>query len=78
MQLRPEYAEAFAVLGNLYCDSGQTEAAEECYDSALRLHPDYAEVHCNLGILYKNQNKLGEAQKHYQRAIHIDPNLLKP
>ena len=72
VQLRPEYADAFAVLGNLYFDCGKTKAAEECYDSALRLH-----LRGTVSSTLYRTKTISEAQKHYQRAIHINPDFVE-
>jgi protein O-GlcNAc transferase len=74
----PDIAKYAFLLGNIYTEIGQTEAAIACYKKALESNPNYAEVYFGLGNLSLNQGNEDEAIAHYQQAISIQPNFARP
>ena len=48
MELKPDYAELYCILGFTVKDQGNLHEAIACYRRALELKPDYARAHSNL------------------------------
>jgi Flp pilus assembly protein TadD len=73
LELRPDEAASFDLLGWTYLAANNTELAEENLLAALRLDPDYAPAHLHLGIAYIQMNKMEAAREHLLRAQALDP-----
>ena len=48
VQLRPQMAEAYANLGNLYYQQGQSDRAKPAYEKAIHIKPDLAQKRLQL------------------------------
>lgn len=73
LQLKPDYADAWAELGNLLYDRGDTQGAEEAYQQALKYSPSLEGVHYNLGNLAQGRGEWAAAIAHYQDALRCNP-----
>ena len=73
LELRPDEAASFDLLGWTYLAANVTRLAEENLLAALRLDPDYAPAHLHLGITYLQMNKLESARAHLLQAQALDP-----
>jgi predicted O-linked N-acetylglucosamine transferase (SPINDLY family) len=73
IELRPDFAEAWIVLGNALHDKDQNEPATEALRRAIDLRPTLAEGHYNLGNVLSRLERLGEAVASYQKAIELRP-----
>lgn len=62
-------------LGIILDDQGQTGAAIDQYQEALRLKPDYALAHINLGTALSQKNEADAAIDQYQEALRLNPNF---
>lgn len=66
------------LLGHVYMQLEQYEAAETAFKSALGPLPDYTRVHESLGLLYLLNERFAEARTHLSRAASLGlntPNL---
>ncbi len=71
IRLKPEYAHAHTLLGNVYELSGEREKAAESYEQSIKIKPDNAEAYNNLGVVLKNQKRYKEALYNLKKAISI-------
>ena len=70
----PEHAtEAWNNLGFLHLQAGQTEAATEALQQAVRLDPDLAEARVNLGTVYLLAEELEPAIAQFEAATQTRP-----
>ena len=70
--LRPDLAEAYANLGELYFQQQQSEDAERCLKTATKLKPHLAGPHYFLGVLAFNRRHYKEALSYLKRAESLD------
>jgi tetratricopeptide (TPR) repeat protein len=89
IQLKPDYAEAYALLAACYYDSSQSrwgdvpnaEAARKAKATAvkaLELNNSLAEPHVALGAVAEGQDwDWAVAESEFKRAIELDPNLVQ-
>ncbi|MGK7952738.1 MAG: tetratricopeptide repeat protein [Xenococcaceae cyanobacterium] len=75
LDLAPDLAAAYKILGNALQRMGKTAAAMDCYAKALEIQPDLAEVYAKIGSLYSQQEQWQPALEYYQKAIVIRPNF---
>jgi len=67
---RPAYAEASAVEGRILRATGETEAAVEAYQRAIREARGFQpEAHTGLGIIYEEEGKHAEAAAAFSKAV---------
>ena len=67
------FADVMNMLGVIYHDRGQVQAAREYFEKALALNPRYTEAALNLAVTYNEQGLYEEA-----RRIHAQATLLAP
>jgi tetratricopeptide (TPR) repeat protein len=72
LELRPDEAASFDLLGWTYLAANLTGLAEENLLAALRLNPDFAPAHLHLGMMYLQMNKLEAARTHLLQAQSLD------
>lgn len=72
VQIRPDFFEAYFLLGNVHLELGSTNEAIESYDKAIRLRPDDTSAHLKLGLAYIAQNNWNAAlgQYHTLRGLN--------
>lgn len=75
IELEPDRAEVFALLGNALYGKTDIEAAKQAYVKALEINPLLAHVQANLGSLYAELEQFEEAIACYQKAIQIKPDF---
>jgi predicted O-linked N-acetylglucosamine transferase (SPINDLY family) len=71
---QPEFAEAYANLGDILFQRGKLADAIDCLHRAAVLKPDWAEIHNNLGAMLQQQGDLASAIASYRSAIECKPN----
>jgi tetratricopeptide (TPR) repeat protein len=76
IELQPNAAIAYKILGNATQAMGKLDAARCWYAQALEFDPNFAEVHANLGSLYAHQKQWQKSIACYQKAIEIKPDLV--
>src|SRR2546428_3070233 len=73
VQLRPQMAEAYANLGNLYYQQGQSDRAKPAYEKAIHIKPDLAGPHFFLGVIAFGERDYASALRHLERAEGLEP-----
>jgi Flp pilus assembly protein TadD len=68
----PMLAVAYANLGNIQLQLGDSGKAEQAWLKALELRPGWAAVCNQLGIFYRQQGKFDQALAMYQQALTSD------
>lgn len=71
--LRPDMAEAYANIGNLYYVQGDSAKAEASFKKALQRKPGLAAPHLMLGILAFNGQNFDQAVRYLNSALRIEP-----
>ena len=77
LEIFPEMAETYKILGNALQRMGDTGKAMECYAKGLKIQPDLAVVYAGIGNLYYQQQKWLKAKEYYQKATIINPRYSK-
>jgi tetratricopeptide (TPR) repeat protein len=68
VQQRPQMAEAYANLGNLYYQQGQANRAKSVYQKAIHLKPELAGPHFFLGVIAFDEHDYSAALTDLNRA----------
>jgi tetratricopeptide (TPR) repeat protein len=71
LKLRPDYAPAHALLGDLLRLLGDTAASEKAYQKALQADPELPTAHLGLGRLREHQQDWAGAAGSYERACAL-------
>ncbi|MBF0359334.1 MAG: tetratricopeptide repeat protein [Magnetococcales bacterium] len=66
-------AEEFLQQGISYHQTGQLDAAIQCYRKTLELNPEHAVAHSNMGFALQTTGELEQAVSSYQKAITFKP-----
>ena len=75
LEVIPDHADAYKVLGDILYRQGKQADALGIYAKALVIKPDYATVYANVGTLYADREQWHQALDYYQQAVILDPNL---
>ena len=73
VRLRPQMAEAYANLGNLYYQQGQSDRAKPAYEKAIHIKPDLAGPHFFLGVIAFGEHDYSSALRYLERAESLEP-----
>jgi tetratricopeptide (TPR) repeat protein len=73
LDLSPNFAQAYALLGVALAQSGYHRAAVVCCRSAIQLSPDFAEAHAALGSAYEATHQHDEAAESLKTALRLKP-----
>lgn len=73
LRLRPQVAEGYANLGNLYYQQGQTDRARTVYQKAIQLKPELAGPYFFLGVIDFGAHNYTSALRHLKRAELLQP-----
>lgn len=78
IELKPDYAEAYANRGRIHLDDEAFELAIADLDRAIELDPELAEAYGNRGLAYESMGDDEQAIADYTRAIQLtnDPQAL--
>ncbi|OZH55087.1 hypothetical protein AFK68_06810, partial [Hydrocoleum sp. CS-953] len=71
LEIEPNSADAYRILGESYEAEDNFDDAMSAYTKALEIQPKYPEVHAFLGQLYTHKRWLSEAVNQYQKAIDL-------
>jgi tetratricopeptide (TPR) repeat protein len=71
----PNDFDALHLLGVIAQESGQSDAAVELIEQAIKIKPGFAPAHTNLGNALKSAGRLDEAIKSYAKAVELNPSL---
>ncbi len=72
-RVRPKFTEAHEMLGGLYKDRGDYDAAEKEYDTLTKLQPKSSEHAYNMALMNQLLGRLQKATQGYVRAITLQP-----
>lgn len=75
LDLRPDYFEVHANLGNLLLAMGRVDEALVHYREAADLRPDIAALHDNLGNALRISGEAASAVPHHEQALRLQPRL---
>lgn len=73
LAIKPDFAAAHDMLGNMLLEQGRSEAAIAAYAQAVVHDPALASAHNNLGNAYSRLGQIDDAIASYRRAIAIRP-----
>jgi protein O-GlcNAc transferase len=73
LSLKPDFVDAFNVMGLALDSQGRLDHAVINFNKALTLKPDHADAWNNLGNTLKRQGKLDEAAACYRKALALTP-----
>ena len=68
IKLKPQWAEAYSLLGSALARAGKYAEAEEALRKAVSLKPDYGEGYYYLGLFLEERGKAAEAQEAFRKA----------
>ena len=71
--LKPDFADAYALLGLQYYLGGNPQAAHDCYRKALQLSPDNHPAWLNLGVLFHALGRYADAERCYREVVRLQP-----
>lgn len=77
LELAPEHARAYLLLGRLYSDRGNLERAVAALHRASQLDSTLAAPNYFIGNILVRQQSLGDAVLRYERALALDPGHLQ-
>jgi len=78
LQVTPQHADAWHLLGVLATHQGRNDLAQEHIGRALSLRPDVGAFHLNLGVARQMLGQKPEALASFQEAVRLAPNWPKP
>jgi tetratricopeptide (TPR) repeat protein len=70
INLKPNYADAFANRGNIYSQTGQNDLAFKDFEKAIKLKP-HADAYFNRGNLYMQTAQFNNALNDYSQSIKL-------
>jgi len=73
IKLKPDFAEAYNIRGNIYNRLGQYQRAIEDLNESIRLKPDFAMTYNNRGANYNNFGQYPRAIEDFNEAIRLKP-----
>jgi tetratricopeptide (TPR) repeat protein len=71
----PDNAVAWHLSGVAASQKGDTAAAIECFQKAVKLQPNYSDAHNNLGVALERVGRLDDAVACYRRALSVRPDF---
>jgi len=74
LKIKPDYADAYFNMANVFKVKGDLEEAIENYKQALKLKPNYADAYNNMGNALKDKGDPEAAINSYKQALKIRPN----
>lgn len=74
IELNPDYAIAYFMLGFVYNSLKGYEKAKIYYEKAIALKPDYSGIYYNLAIVYYNLKEYQKALVNYEKAVELNSN----
>lgn len=73
IEKRPQFADAYAALGECFAAQGNTKAAIEAYKRSVQLNPNLWEAHLNLGNYHRDAKNYQSAIEHYTKSLGARP-----
>lgn len=73
IQVTPNFAYAFTLLGHEYVFTEELDKAMSCFRNAIRVDPRHYNAWYGVGMIYYKQEKFDFAEVHFRKALHINP-----
>ncbi|CAG2238610.1 APC3 [Mytilus edulis] len=73
IQVDPNFAYAFTLLGHEYVFTEELDKAMSCFRNAIRVDPRHFNAWYGVGMIYYKQEKFDFAEVHFRKALHINP-----
>lgn len=73
IQIYPNFAEAYMLLGTAYMDGNKWKDAESTLEKAIQLDQKLAGAYLALGTCYNQEGKFAEAEKLLVHGLELDP-----
>ncbi|OWK13863.1 CDC27 [Cervus elaphus hippelaphus] len=73
IQVDPNYAYAYTLLGHEFVLTEELDKALACFRNAIRVNPRHYNAWYGLGMIYYKQEKFSLAEMHFQKALDINP-----
>ena len=68
IRIHPDYAEAYAALGEIYLHQERADDAVQALERAVAIAPEMKQAHYRLGQAYKAKGLNAQAQEEFDRA----------
>ncbi len=76
ISLKPDYANAYNILGNAFMGKSDMENAAKSFEQALEIKPEFHDAHFNLGISLFELNRYDEAETCFDAVLQAKPDSL--
>ncbi|XP_038047876.1 cell division cycle protein 27 homolog [Patiria miniata] len=73
VQVDPQFAYAYTLLGHEYVATEELDKAMSCYRTAIRINTRHYNAWYGVGMIYYKQEKFALAEMHYRKALAINP-----
>ena len=73
VQVDPNFAYAYTLLGHEYVSIEELDKALSCYRSAVRVDPRHYNAWYGIGLTYYKQERYQLAEIYYRKALNINP-----
>jgi tetratricopeptide (TPR) repeat protein len=73
VRLKPDFSDAWVVLGIAYHAMDRLRDAEFALQRGLQHHPDHPLAHNSLGVVHQDAGRMPAAERHFTRALEILP-----
>ena len=73
LSIKPDFAELYNNMGNVYKDQGKLEEALAAYNEVISIKADSAEAYVNMGLVLFDQGRMNRAIEVYKKALLIKP-----
>ncbi|KAF4522886.1 hypothetical protein B566_EDAN012940 [Ephemera danica] len=74
IQVNPDFAYAYSLLGHEYVQTEELDKAMSCFRAALRLDQRLYNAWLGIGSIFHKQERYPLAEVHFKRALAINPN----
>ncbi|WP_347350777.1 tetratricopeptide repeat protein [Intrasporangium sp.] len=74
LDVDPENEQGLVTLGAAAFNGGDPAAAEQAWQTGVRLHPGNAELHYDLGFLYMTTGRTAQMRSEWAKVVELAPN----
>jgi tetratricopeptide (TPR) repeat protein len=71
LRYQTEEDQIYYQLGNIYCDAGDLDRAEDSYQRAIEKNKEHANAHHNLSVVYKRKGRIWDFVKMKKKATRL-------
>jgi protein O-GlcNAc transferase len=76
VEIEPESADSWALLGVVCIEGGWSDEAASALERALSLQPSHLLARNSLGVLCEDLGREREALRHYRAALRLHPGFM--